>query len=542
MNKSISIIALAASALLAAVPVCAQEAHEAARAGDVETLEALLEQQPELVNAMDERGRTPLHYAAGFGQEEAVRLLLERGADINVGDGSGMSAVDFAFLAERAAGTARLTRLLVSEGAEFDANATFYGRARRLDLVISPGNLEMTRFLVEQGADVNATAYVFAPLENAAARGHLEIAAFLLEHGADVDLRGGDGNPPLRWAVERGHTDVVSLLLEHGAAVDFIDGTFGRNLLHLAALNGHLDIVRSLVPRGVELNARDNTGRTALHHAARYGHQLVADYLIEGGAVRPDDLEENYGRSPHVTRSLAAGEAVAWYLNHRGWAVRTQDHMLVFDAEEFGVNRPTQPSLANGFITPAEIGHLDVISFYTTFHASPGELAYVHEIEDSLARVTYVHNAKENWRGSEAVVYVTPGEPYTIDGMDLVTIEVTQEMTSLGYLIELDGLVIYYAGFRAENLDRFKQDLEFLAQHTDRVDVAFLPVVFSGREDETDFWYFLERFRPRAVGLLDPNRREHMFGEVAAAIAAWDIDAVVFAAANPGDAFVLDRE
>ncbi len=139
-------------------------------------------------------------------------------------------------------------------------------------------------------------------------------------------------------------------------------------------------------------------------------------------------------------------------------------------------------------------------------------------------------------------MYVTPGEQNTIDDMDLVTIEVTQEMTSLGYLLELDDLVIYYAGFRAENLDRFKQDLEVLAQHTDRVDIAFLPAVFSGQEGETDFRYFLERFRPRAVGLLDPNRREHMFGEVAAVIGAWGIDAAVFAATNPGDAFVLERE
>ena len=214
MYKSIAIIALAASALLGAAPVCAQQAHVAARAGDLATLEALLSQDPDLVNAVDENGRTPLHLAAGFGREEAVRLLLQRGADINAADASDRSAVDYAFLAERASGTARLTRLLVSEGAEFDANATLYGRSRLLDLVVSPGNLEMVRFLVEQGADVNATAYIFAPLENAAARGHLEIAEFLLEQGADVDLRGGDGNPPLRWAVERGHTDVVGLLLE----------------------------------------------------------------------------------------------------------------------------------------------------------------------------------------------------------------------------------------------------------------------------------------------------------------------------------------
>jgi ankyrin repeat protein len=387
MKKSVAVIALAASAQLAAVPVCAQEAHVAARAGDLATLEALLSQDPDVVNAVDENGRTPLHMAAATGQEEAVRLLLQRGADVNAADAAGMSAVDFAFFAERASGTARLTRLLVSEGAEFDANATLFGRARRLDLVISPGNMEMTRFLVEQGADVNALAYVYAPLENAAARGHLEIAEFLLANGADVNLRGNDGNPPLRWAVERGHAEVVNLLLEHGADVDVREERYGRDLLHLAALNGHLDIVRALVPRGVELNGRDDTGRTPLHYAAKYGHQRVADYLVEGGAVRPGDLEENYGRSPHLTRSMAAGEAVAWYLNHRGWAIRTQNHMLVFDAEEFGVKRPTQPSLANGFITPAEIGHLDGAGLRARDRGLAGQRHLRAQRERELARL-----------------------------------------------------------------------------------------------------------------------------------------------------------
>jgi ankyrin repeat protein len=60
---------------------------EAAKQGDVERAKGILESEPSLANLKDQTGATPLHYAALHGHREIVRLLVERGADINCTDG-----------------------------------------------------------------------------------------------------------------------------------------------------------------------------------------------------------------------------------------------------------------------------------------------------------------------------------------------------------------------------------------------------------------------------------------------------------------------
>ncbi len=218
----------------------------------------------------------------------------------------------------------------------------------------------------------------------------------------------------------------------------------------------------------------------------------------------------------------------------------TANHFLVFDAEEFGVTRPTEPSLANGFITPREICSLDVVAIYSTYHGGPGEPAYIHEIEDSLPSITYVHNAGDGWRGSEKTVYLSPQQDTTVSDIRVSTIAVREEMTSLGYLLQVDGLVIFYAGFRAEHLGKYQQALEHLAQRSASVDLAILPVI-GPQEEESDFKSFLEQFNPAAVLVSGPEARQPLFGTMPERVRGWGFESVVFAPENPGDAFVYER-
>ena len=71
-------------------------AHDAARTGDLEALEAALDADDRLVRAKDKLQRTPLHLAAWSGHAAMVALLIERGADVHAEAIDGIRAIHFA--------------------------------------------------------------------------------------------------------------------------------------------------------------------------------------------------------------------------------------------------------------------------------------------------------------------------------------------------------------------------------------------------------------------------------------------------------------
>ncbi len=146
-------------ALLDANP--ALDVFDAAATGRTRGLEELLEADPELARAWSPDGFTPLHLAAFFGREDAVRALLERGADATV--------------------VARHETLRVAP----------------LHSAAAGGHGAVVRLLLGAGADPNAAQPGgFTPLHAAAQNGDRESAEVLLAAGADRDARTDDGQTP----------------------------------------------------------------------------------------------------------------------------------------------------------------------------------------------------------------------------------------------------------------------------------------------------------------------------------------------------------
>ena len=54
-----------------------------------------------------------------------------------------------------------------------------------------------------------------------------------------------------------------------------------------------------------------------------------------------------------LEKELEEKEAIIWYLGHSGWAIKTKNHLLIFDYVERGA-KPAEPSLSNGYINPSE--------------------------------------------------------------------------------------------------------------------------------------------------------------------------------------------
>jgi ankyrin repeat protein len=257
---SISGCASSKTALRAMTPPSERwrEVMNAAQWGDVAKLRALLKQDPDLVSSRMSEGQTPLHWAARNGHKEAVELLLAYKADVNAKGSAGMTALQFA--------------------------------ARN-------GDIEMAKLLLLKNADVNSYwgTDVGAPaLVLAAANGHKDMVALLLAHNADVNATNYAVTPLLNAVWFGQKADMAELLLDNKAEVNNARGSSEKSTpLHIAAQTGDTDLVRLLVARGADLNAKDIYGRTPLDVAEQYGNKEAATLLsaVLNGRIRaPDEM------------------------------------------------------------------------------------------------------------------------------------------------------------------------------------------------------------------------------------------------------------
>ncbi|HYY48925.1 MAG TPA: ankyrin repeat domain-containing protein [Thermoplasmata archaeon] len=139
--------------LLERTPEDALTLYEAAATGNARRLKTILGQSRVRVNTANPEGFTPLALAAFFGHSEAVKVLLESGADINLRGPSRFAntALDAAVAGDHA----DVVRILLA--AHGDPNVRSEGTYTPLHKAAAHGNLEIVRMLVNGGADPKAT-------------------------------------------------------------------------------------------------------------------------------------------------------------------------------------------------------------------------------------------------------------------------------------------------------------------------------------------------------------------------------------------------
>uniref|UniRef100_A0A8C3E7Y6 Caskin-2 n=2 Tax=Corvus moneduloides TaxID=1196302 RepID=A0A8C3E7Y6_CORMO len=152
------------------------------------------------------------------------------------------------------------------------------------------GRVEPVRVLLRAAASVNmASLDGQIPLHLSAQYGHYEVSEMLLQHQSNPCLINKAKKTPLDLACEFGRLKVAQLLLNSHLCVALLEGQSKdatdpnyTTPLHLAAKNGHKEIIRQLLKAGIEINKQTKTG-TALHEAALYGKTEVVRLLLEGG-------------------------------------------------------------------------------------------------------------------------------------------------------------------------------------------------------------------------------------------------------------------
>ncbi len=241
---------------------------------------------PIYVNKRDWKENTPLHHAASLGNEAAVQLLLQKGADMKARNIYKHTALRNAAMFEHEV----VLQLLLKNGANIETKSN---NESSLIWAASEGYERIVRLLLEKGANIETkdrkerTALIAA-----AHRGNEEMVRLLLEKDADIEAKYKFKKTALIWTARWGKEEVVRLLLEKGANTEAKD-ELERTALLLAAYWGREEVVRLLLEKGANIEAKDNLERTALIVAAERGNEEVVRLLLEKGAnIEAKDGEE----------------------------------------------------------------------------------------------------------------------------------------------------------------------------------------------------------------------------------------------------------
>lgn len=310
MNKPILIICLL---LVAAVAVSAQEIFNAVKANDLEKVKALFEANPQLAQARDESGRTPLHWACLGVHYEMLQFLVEKGADVNAQDNEGITPLHSLASKARAEGAA----LLIAHKA--DVNIVNADGETPLHFAAQSGRFAIVQQLIDHGAVAASKSHLgFTPLLRAILANSLEIAELLIAKGADVNQVFREeyyGDSPLSFAVKSGNLEMVKRLHLKGANIQYRT-KLGANLLHFAAAVNKADIVTYLIDSGVDINSAQNGGLAPLHMAAVIGCLDAAQRLVARGAKL--DSRSKDGGTPLHFAIAARNHEMADFLRQSG--------------------------------------------------------------------------------------------------------------------------------------------------------------------------------------------------------------------------------
>jgi len=319
----------------------------AAQSGNIAELRSHLDAHPELIDAMGGgiKKATALHLAVLRNQHAAVRLLIERGADLNRRDFPDNAApLHFAALH----GDLETIGLLVEAGADIDGKgddyevgvlgwATCFRQVRedvaayllshgaRLNIwtAIALDRADDVRAMIARqpsllGARMTRNQHRRTPLHHAAAKNRVRIVRLLLELGADPNAADATGATALTTASQENADAVIANnLLAAGARLDFLTavnagryddaeamlrddpsriGPDGRDTiaLHLAVYKKNLTAIRWLIAHGAAVNTKRpmwDCNHTALHMTIENGSMEIARLLLDSGAdpnVRDD--------------------------------------------------------------------------------------------------------------------------------------------------------------------------------------------------------------------------------------------------------------
>jgi ankyrin repeat protein len=256
-------------------------------------------------------GLTPLLYAAREGCAECARLLVDAGADINVGDPENISPLLMAVMN----GRFDTASYLIKKGASPN-KWDFWGRGplyMAVDINTIPRGGRPDRPSIDETTSLQIIDLLLAAGANPNAQ--LKLAPPFRNVGNDRGLDGmlTTGTTPLLRAAKALDAPAVKALLAHGADIRLANSRGMTPIMAAAGLGSvdadtrgfylsedtqqrAIDSLTLLIKAGGDINSKDARGLTPLHEAARWGWNDVVTFLAQNGADL--NAKDNRGLTP----------------------------------------------------------------------------------------------------------------------------------------------------------------------------------------------------------------------------------------------------
>ncbi|MCJ1272183.1 hypothetical protein MMC22_012091 [Lobaria immixta] len=264
----------------------------------------------------NEYGQTPLSYAAKYGHEAVVKLLMERDdVETDSKDNNGQTPLSWAtWNGHEAVANLLMTRDDVDLDLKDNSGQTPLSRA-----ALNGHEAVVKLLMTRDNVKINSKdRYGCTPLWYAACYGHEAVVKLLMtQDNIEMDSKDNDGQTPLSRAAFNGHETVVKLLMTRDDIEMDSKDNKSQTPLSKAALKGREAVVKLLMTRDdIKMDSKNNNGQTALLMAAWSGHEAVVKLLMTRHDVKID-LKDNGGQTPLLMAALSGHDEMVKMLMMR---------------------------------------------------------------------------------------------------------------------------------------------------------------------------------------------------------------------------------
>lgn len=233
-------------------------------------------------------------YAAEHGYDSLIKVLLDRGGDINTISPGGASSLHYA-AAGKFKDPFRFAQYLINRGAKISVQDP--RGEMPLHWAVKSGNRAMVELLLKRSGGANTRAFFrdLSPLHMAAKIGHSEIVDLLITFGAETTATTRDDETAVSLAVEGDHVAVIKLL--HDRGVDLREIKFqGMSMLHYAVQLGTDKAAKFFLDGVCDVDEKTMDGWTPLHVAAWSGNDMAVTMLLDSNA--DIEAQDSRGSTP----------------------------------------------------------------------------------------------------------------------------------------------------------------------------------------------------------------------------------------------------